>query len=47
MDWALYLPQDWTFDTARRREARIPDTADFTTKPKQGLAMLELFGPGV
>jgi SRSO17 transposase len=41
IDRALYLPRDWTFQTPRRHEARIPDTVKFTTKPKQGLAMLE------
>ena len=41
IDRALYLPQAWAEDLARRREARIPDEVAFTTKPKLGLAMLE------
>ncbi len=38
---ALYLPQDWARDGARRREARIPDEVAFAPKPKPALAMLE------
>ena len=41
LDRALYLPQGWTKDEARRRAARIPDEVAFATKPKLGLAMLE------
>ena len=41
IDRALYLPEQWAKDAARRREARIPDEVVFTTKPKLGLAMLE------
>jgi SRSO17 transposase len=41
LDRALYLPQAWAGDVARREEARIPDEIAFTTKPKLGLAMLE------
>jgi SRSO17 transposase len=41
IDRALYLPEDWAGDAARRHEARIPQQVAFTTKPKQGLAMLE------
>ena len=41
IDRALYLPEEWADDTARRREARIPDEVVFTTEPKLGLAMLE------
>lgn len=41
IDRALYLPADWVKDTQRRREARIPETVAFATKPKLGLAMLE------
>jgi SRSO17 transposase len=41
IDRALYLPREWTWRTPRRSEARIPETVKFTTKPKQGLAMLE------
>jgi len=41
VDRALYLPREWTWRTPRRQEAHIPETVKFTTKPKQGLAMLE------
>ncbi len=41
IDRALYVPQDWASDGARRREARIPDEVAFATKPKLALAMLE------
>jgi SRSO17 transposase len=41
LDRALYLPKEWAEDAARRREARVPETVAFTTKPKLGLAMLE------
>ena len=41
IDRALYLPESWTGDAERRDEARVPEGVAFTTKPKQGLAMLE------
>lgn len=41
LDRALYLPEDWIKDPARCTAARIPDGTVLTTKPKQGLAMLE------
>ncbi len=41
IDRALYLPERWAADPARRREAGIPEEIVFTTKPKQGRAMLE------
>jgi SRSO17 transposase len=41
IDRALYVPDSWAGDDARRREARIPAGVALTTKPKQGLAMLE------
>jgi SRSO17 transposase len=41
LDRALYLPKEWAEDADQRREARIPETVAFTTKPKLGLAMLE------
>jgi SRSO17 transposase len=41
IDRALYLPKSWTQDADRRREARIPETLGFASKPQQGLAMLE------
>jgi len=41
IDRALYLLKDWAEDAPRRKEARIPKEAMLTTKPKQGLLMLE------
>lgn len=41
IDRALYLPEGWAGDAARRHEARVPEQVAFTTKPKQGLLMLE------
>ena len=41
IDRALYLPEDWAGDAARRQEARVPRPVAFTTKPKEGLLMLE------
>ena len=41
IDRALYLPQTWTDDPSRCRNAGIPDEVTFTTKPKMGRAMLE------
>src|SRR4051812_29968436 len=41
IDRALYLPQTWTDDPSRCRNAGIPDAVTFTTKPKIGRAMLE------
>ena len=41
IDRALYLPESWAVDQARRAEAGIPEDIAFVTKPKLGLAMLE------
>lgn len=41
IDRALYLPESWAADPARRAAAGIPETIMFRTKPKLGLAMLE------
>jgi SRSO17 transposase len=41
IDRALYLPQTWTNDRPRCRDAGIPDEVAFATKPKIGRAMLE------
>jgi len=40
IDFELYLPESWTESSARRREARIPDSVQFQTKPQLGLAMV-------
>ena len=41
IDRALYLPESWAGDAARREEARVPAEVAFATKPKLGRAMLE------
>jgi SRSO17 transposase len=41
LDRALYLPQQWAEDGARRRAAGIPDQIEFQTKPMLGRQMLE------
>src|SRR6266496_252150 len=40
VDFELYLPESWTDDPARRKEARIPDSIQFQTKPQLGIAMV-------
>jgi SRSO17 transposase len=41
IDRALYVPKVWTSDPARRAAACIPDTVEFTTKPRIALGMIE------
>jgi len=41
VDRALYLPQEWISDWARRREAGIPDEVTFATKAELARGMLE------
>lgn len=41
VDAQLYLPQDWTKDPERCREAGIPKNVAFQTKPQLALRMLE------
>jgi len=40
IDRELYLPQCWTEDRDRCRAAGIPDRVEFTTKPRQAMAMI-------
>ena len=40
IDFRLYLPESWTNDKARRREARIPASVGFQTKPELALTMI-------
>jgi len=41
VDRELYLPEGWTSDRPRCREAAIPDIVEFRTKPQLAKAMLE------
>lgn len=41
IDRHLYLPESWTNDPDRCREAGIPDDAEFQTKPSVALDMLQ------
>src|SRR5918995_479484 len=48
IDRALYLPETWAADAARRAEAGVPEEISFTPKPKLGPAMLKrAFAAGV
>ena len=48
IDRALYLPESWASDAARRDEAGVPEEVGFATKPKLGQAMLKrAFAAGV
>lgn len=41
IDFALYLPETWTEDRARRQEARIPASLQFATKTELALQLLQ------
>jgi SRSO17 transposase len=41
LDRELYLPKEWAADPARRREAAVPQSVEFRTKPQLARAMLE------
>lgn len=40
LDRRLYLPEEWTADRERCREAGVPDAVGFATKPELAIAML-------
>ena len=40
-DRELYLPEEWTKDEERRKEAGIPKEVKFKTKPEMGLEMIK------
>ena len=39
LGWALYLPEDWCTDPARRQKAKIPEAVEFRTKPQLGVEL--------
>jgi SRSO17 transposase len=39
LGWALYLPEDWCKDNARRKQAKIPEEVGFETKPQLGVGL--------
>lgn len=39
LGWALYLPEEWAADEARRRKAKIPEQVSFQTKPELATAL--------
>lgn len=41
IDFELYLPECWTENPQRRKEAKIPDEVVFRTKPELALEMIE------
>ena len=41
LDWALYLPQAWTGDIARCRQAGVPAPMPFRTKPELALELID------
>src|SRR5215212_4325800 len=41
LDRELYLPKEWAADAERRREAAVPESVAFRTKPQLARAMLE------
>ena len=41
IDRELYLPKEWAEDVGRRKEAAIPDSVPFQTKPELARRMLE------
>jgi SRSO17 transposase len=41
LGWALYLPEEWCKDAARRKRAKIPKDVVFKTKPELGVELIE------
>ena len=40
LGWALYLPEEWCADEARRHKAKIPEQVEFQTKPELGVELV-------
>ena len=41
IDRRLYIPEEWMNDAERLKEANVPDTLTFKTKPQMGLEMIQ------
>jgi len=41
IDRRLYIPEDWNNDEGRRKEAGVPETVTFQTKPQMALEMIQ------
>jgi SRSO17 transposase len=41
LDWALYLPEQWINDSARRKEAGVPEEITFKTKTELALDLID------
>jgi SRSO17 transposase len=41
LEWELYLPEAWTADAARCRQARVPVPTRFRTKPELALELID------
>jgi SRSO17 transposase len=41
LDWALYLPEQWINDAARRGKAGIPEEVTFKSKPELALDLID------
>lgn len=41
LGWALYLPEEWCDDPARRKKAKIPEEIEFQTKPELAVELVE------
>lgn len=39
--WRLYLPEEWSNDPQRRREAGVPEAEQFQTKPQMALQQIQ------